>query len=93
MNFGKEEQEILHIISIIKSMCLQSQLYEAASEMRDIQNSFRGEHNKEFVKPTIENLDSMIFEAVGRLKKKCKKNAIFLSTILRDIRLIITTNE
>ena len=80
-------EDVINKVIEIKEFCVKNQDYEAASELRDIENAFtNSKHSKIHIEPTIENLKIELLNTLKYLNNDKSQS-------VRHIKLLLLLNE
>jgi hypothetical protein len=80
-----DKQEIIDLVITMKSGAVKLQIFEAASALRSIENTFKGQFGKISQNPTLENL-SMLLK--GYIDTNIDEDAkAYLKSSLRDLKI------
>jgi hypothetical protein len=80
-----DKQQIIDLVITMKSGAVKLQIFEAASALRSIENTFKGQFGKISQNPTLENL-SMLLK--GYIDTNIDEDAkAYLKSSLRDLKI------
>ena len=82
-----DKQEIIDLVITMKSDAVKLQIFEAASVLRSIENTFKGQFvfPKDQKEVTVENFISLLNHYIERTQDEETKS--YLKSILRDFKI------
>lgn len=79
------KQEIIDLVITMKSGAVKLQLWDAASALRSIENTFKGQFGEISQNPTIENLSMLLQRYIDTNIDEDSKS--YLKSSLRDLKI------
>ena len=79
------KQEIIDQVSTMKNGAVKLQIFEAASALRSIENTFKGQFGEMSRNPTIENLSMLLKRYIDTNIHEDAKN--YLKSCLRELNI------
>ena len=80
-----DKQEIIDLVIKMKSGAVKLQLFDAASALRSIENTFKGQFGEISQNPTIENLSMLLQRYIDTNIDEDDK--AYLKSFLRDFKI------
>jgi hypothetical protein len=80
-----DKQEIIDLVITMKSGAVKLQIFEAASALRSIENTFKGQFGKISQNPTLENLSMLLKGYIDTNIDEDSK--VYLKSSLRDLKI------
>lgn len=78
------KKEIIDYTITAKNGAVKLQIFEAASSLRSIENTFKGQFGEMSQNPTIENLSMLLKQYIDRTNGESKA---YLKGVLRDLKI------
>jgi hypothetical protein len=79
------KQEIIDLVITMKSDAVKSQIFDAASALRSIENTFKGKFGEISQNPTLENLSMLLQRYIdSNIGEEAKD---YLKSHLRDLKI------
>ena len=78
------KQEIINYTTTAKNGAVKLQVFEAASALRSIENTFKGQFGEMSRNPTVDNLSMLLKQYIDRTNGESKA---YLKGILRDLKI------
>ena len=79
------KQEIIDLVIEIKNRAVKLQLFEAASALRSIENTFKGQFGEMSRNPTIQNLSMLLKRYIDTNIHEDSK--VYLKSCLRELNI------
>jgi len=79
------KEEIIELVVTIKSNAVKLQLWDAASSLRSIENTFKGQFGEISQNPKIENLIILLQRYINT--NICDDSKNYLKSCLRDLKI------
>jgi len=80
-----DKQEIIDLVITMKSGAVKLQIFEAASALRSIENTFKGQFVVISQNPTIDNLSILLSQFIERTQDEESKS--YLKSVFRDFKI------
>lgn len=80
-----DKQEIIDLVIRMKSDAVKLQIFDAASALRSIENTFKGQFGEISQNPTIENLSMLLKRYIDTNIDEDAK--VYLKSSLRDLKI------
>jgi hypothetical protein len=84
------KQEIIDLVITMKSGAVKLQLWDAASALRSIENTFKGQFGEISQNPTIENLSMLLQRYIDTniyISTSDEDSKSYLKSSLRDLKI------
>lgn len=80
-----DKQEIIDLVITMKIGAIKLQIFEAASVLRSIENTFKGQFVVISQNPTIDNLSILLSQFIERTQDEESKS--YLKSVFRDFKI------